>query len=281
MGPDSGLEPICSTVCSAMAREGNKRLRDGNAGEQLAAKRRELAANAEVVFRLLIPSRKAGSILGKSGTIVREIKSKTNSRVKVIESVPGCEERVVVISSKDFAEQEKCPAQLALFEVHKRLIETEEQVLPGERLGGNYTVRLLVSQSQAATLIGKSGKNVQELRQTCGAQVKILGPEELPTCALYNDRVVQLSGALSQLDQALHRVSKHIREHPPHERPGGLPPTLVLPSTVSSFPSRQPPSLASTAFPNSAETHNFQLSLPPATGFQQPLSTMRGGGGYY
>lgn len=54
-----------------------------------------------VVFRLLCPASKIGGVIGKGGNIVSEIRQQTGARVRVEETVSGCDERVVVIASSD------------------------------------------------------------------------------------------------------------------------------------------------------------------------------------
>lgn len=72
----------------------------------------------------------------------------------------------------------------------------------------------------------RAGKIIKDIREASGAHIKILPPEDLPACALSNDRVVQLTGNNEQLTQALRLVARQIRENPPKERPGGAPPCL-------------------------------------------------------
>ena len=40
-------------------------------------------------------------MIGKGGQIVKQIREDTNSKVRVVEGVPNCEDRVIVISSRD------------------------------------------------------------------------------------------------------------------------------------------------------------------------------------
>lgn len=54
-----------------------------------------------VVFRLLCPASKTGGVIGKGGSIISEIRQQTGAKVKVEETVPGCDERVVVIAGSD------------------------------------------------------------------------------------------------------------------------------------------------------------------------------------
>ena len=57
------------------------------------------------------------------------------------------------------------------------------------------TIRLLIAGSQAGCLIGMSGQNIEKLRNSSGATIVILAPNQLPLCASAHesDRVVQVS----------------------------------------------------------------------------------------
>lgn len=57
------------------------------------------------------------------------------------------------------------------------------------------TIRLLIAGSQAGSLIGASGQNIEKLRNSSGASITILAPNQLPLCASAHesDRVVQVS----------------------------------------------------------------------------------------
>lgn len=56
------------------------------------------------------------------------------------------------------------------------------------------TIRLLIAGSQAGGLIGMSGQNIEKLRNSSGAMVTVLAPNQLPLCASAHesDRVVQV-----------------------------------------------------------------------------------------
>eukprot|EP00262_Sarcandra_glabra_P003815 TRINITY_DN1462_c0_g1_i1.p1 TRINITY_DN1462_c0_g1~~TRINITY_DN1462_c0_g1_i1.p1 ORF type:complete len:702 (-),score=150.80 TRINITY_DN1462_c0_g1_i1:493-2598(-) len=53
------------------------------------------------VFRVLCPASKSGSLIGKGGSIVMQMRQDTGAKISVEEIVPGCTERVVVIVSSD------------------------------------------------------------------------------------------------------------------------------------------------------------------------------------
>lgn len=57
------------------------------------------------------------------------------------------------------------------------------------------TIRLLIAGSQAGSLIGISGQNIEKLRNSCGATITVLAQNQLSLCASAHesDRVVQVS----------------------------------------------------------------------------------------
>ena len=51
-------------------------------------------------------------VIGKAGSIVKQIRDETGARIRVVEGVPNCDERVIVISSKDDPRKESNSAQV-------------------------------------------------------------------------------------------------------------------------------------------------------------------------
>jgi len=102
------------------------------------------------------PLEKIGSIIGRGGENAKQLRTETQAKIRIGESVPGCEERVITIFSSsretntiNDGEDKVCPAQNALFRVHERLASDEgpgnedsEEVVP------QVTVRLLVPSDQ-------------------------------------------------------------------------------------------------------------------------------------
>ncbi|CAL8461598.1 g1129 [Coccomyxa elongata] len=207
---------------------GSKRRYDERDDGPPDSKRQAIGAHegppgAETVYRLLVQSKKVGSVIGKAGAIVKQIRDETGARIRVVEGVPNCDERVIVISGRVDPGRHTDSAQEALYKVHARVHETEDGP---NGPPANATTRMLVCHTQAGCLIGKAGAIIKEIREASGAHIKILPAEDLPACGLSNDRVVQISGAVDALGRALVPVSRQIRENPPKERPGGPPPQL-------------------------------------------------------
>ncbi|CAI0405987.1 unnamed protein product [Linum tenue] len=141
--------------------------------------------------------------IGSDDTVYREIakqlRAESRSSIRISESIPGFDERIVTIYSSSeatnpFGEDEElvCPAQHALFLVHDRVV--------AEELGGDgglqqkqVTLRMLVPSDQIGCVIGKGGQVIQSIRSETGAQIRILKDEHLPPFALTNDELLQVS----------------------------------------------------------------------------------------
>lgn len=78
--------------------------------------------------------------------------------------------------------------------VFSRSIEVgfEKELDSGLNKGSTVTVRLVVPSSQVGCLIGKGGVIVSEIRKATGANIRIIGTDQVPKCASDNDQVVQV-----------------------------------------------------------------------------------------
>lgn len=51
-----------------------------------------------LTFRLLCHDERVGGVIGKGGAIIRTLKQETGCDIKVLEAVPGIEDRIIIIS---------------------------------------------------------------------------------------------------------------------------------------------------------------------------------------
>ncbi|KAJ7531321.1 hypothetical protein O6H91_14G045200 [Diphasiastrum complanatum] len=210
----------------------------------------------EVVFRILCPTSKTGSVIGKGGSIVKAIRYETGAKITVSDAMPGAEERVIIVSaqerhqdksrgleeendanakdnadSKERGEKQEnsarmdkaptSPAQQALFRVHSRIIEDERENESGadeDPVASSITTRLLVPSNQVGCLLGRGGKIIEQMREESGAQIRILPRDQLPVCALLTDELVQVFGEVNAVKKALHLISSRLQENPPRDR---------------------------------------------------------------
>ncbi|RZS22601.1 hypothetical protein BHM03_00055402 [Ensete ventricosum] len=154
----------------------------------------------DTVYRYLCPGRKIGSIIGRGGEIVKQLRSDTQAKIRIGETLPGCEERVITIfsTSKETNKFEDtgdnvCPAQDALFKVHDRLVNDEAMGEEDTDVDTTQvTLRLLVPSDQIGCIIGKGGQIIQGIRSDSGAQIRILKNDHLPACAISGDELLQV-----------------------------------------------------------------------------------------
>ncbi|EAY90219.1 hypothetical protein EE612_017696 [Oryza sativa] len=176
----------------------------------------------DTVYRYLCPSRKIGSIIGRGGEIAKQMRADTQAKIRIGESVSGCDERVITIfsSSRETntlvdAEDKVCPAQDALFRVHEKL-SIDDDIGNEESDEGlaQVTVRLLVPSDQIGCIIGKGGHIIQGIRSDTGAHIRVLSNENLPACAISGDELLQISGDSTVVRKALLQVSSRLHDNP-------------------------------------------------------------------
>ncbi|TYH52278.1 hypothetical protein ES332_D09G015600v1 [Gossypium tomentosum] len=191
----------------------NKRRNAGDDREQF------VIDSDDTVYRYLCPARKIGSIIGRGGEIVKQLRADTKSKIRIGETIPGSDERVVTIySSRDErnaledGDSFVSPAQDALFRVHGRVV-AEDLHSDEDSEGRQITARLLISSDQIGCVIGKGGQIIQNIRSETGAQIRIL-KDDLPSCALSTDELVQISGEAAVVKKALHQIASRLHENP-------------------------------------------------------------------
>ncbi|EOY15601.1 hypothetical protein QUC31_000619 [Theobroma cacao] len=89
----------------------SKRPHDRNPSETNGKRKLQKSGQSKIlpggiVFRVLCPASKTGSVIGKGGTIISQIRQETGAKVKVEEVIPGCDERVVVIMGSESSDKE-------------------------------------------------------------------------------------------------------------------------------------------------------------------------------
>lgn len=165
-------------------------------GDDGPTQKRQRQADDEVTF--LIPSKVAGSIIGKGGANI----SKLRNQYKASITVPDCPgpERVLSMTAPDV----------------DTILEIVKEILPCLAEGGpkssneDLDVRLLIHQSRAGCVIGKAGAKIKELREKTGARLKIFSnPAPQST-----ERVVQLVGKADAVAAGIKEVLDLIGQVP-------------------------------------------------------------------
>ncbi|PKU59868.1 KH domain-containing protein [Dendrobium catenatum] len=162
----------------------------------------------ETVFRLLCPSDKTGSVIGKGGAVVRQIREETGVRVLIEDPVAGSDERIVRVVAAAIlrrrrqggfvdSEQETSPAQLALVRVFERIVMGEEGEGGDREVQGTASCRLLAPSSHVGCVLGKGGRIVEKIRLESGAKIRVFTKESVPPCAVAGDELIQVSHPLA------------------------------------------------------------------------------------
>ncbi|KAL3813249.1 hypothetical protein ACJIZ3_014517 [Penstemon smallii] len=193
---------------------------------------------SDTVYRIICQSKKIGSVIGKGGSIVKALREDTQAKITVSDSVPGSDERVIIILSPsdkrakrqsntdDHAEKGDddielhCAAQDALLKVHDRIIEEDLSGADNNDEDGLVvTARLLVSNNMVGCVLGRKGDVIQRLRSETGANIRVLPADHLPSCAMSDDQLVQISGKPAIAKKALFEISTLLHQNPRKDKP--------------------------------------------------------------
>ncbi|KAK2983174.1 hypothetical protein RJ640_018519 [Escallonia rubra] len=168
----------------------------------------------EVVFRILCSTDRVGGVIGKAGTIVRALQNDTGASISVGASVAECNERLITVSAMENLESRYSPAQNAVVRVFNRSIEAgiEKGRHSGSR-GSPFSVRLAVSSNQVGCLLGKGGAIISEMRKLSGTGIRVIGANQIPKCVSENDQVVQITGELANVQDALYNTTSRLRDN--------------------------------------------------------------------
>ncbi|CAH8361132.1 unnamed protein product, partial [Eruca vesicaria subsp. sativa] len=174
----------------------------------------------DTVFRYLCPIKKIGSVIGRGGDIVKQLRMETRAKIKIGEAVPGCDERVITIfsaSDETFGEGEEAlaPAQEALFRIHDRVAaDVDARSEDGSEGEQQVIAKMLVPSDQIGCVLGRGGQIVQNIRSETGAQIRIVKDRNMPLCALSSDELIQISGEVLLVKKALHQIASRLHKNP-------------------------------------------------------------------
>ncbi|GJQ76519.1 putative RNA binding protein [Trypoxylus dichotomus] len=169
-----------------------KREADGDMGAPQKKTRR-----GDEELRLLIPSKVAGSIIGKGGQNITKLRSQYKASI----TVPDCPgpERMLTLSSD---------LETICSIVNDVVPNLEEN---GSRInGGELDLRMMIHQSQAGCVIGKGGSKIKEIRDKTGARIKIFSnwaPQS-------TDRIIQIVGEPAKCIDTIREVITLIKTNP-------------------------------------------------------------------
>ncbi|XP_043720775.1 flowering locus K homology domain-like isoform X2 [Telopea speciosissima] len=218
---------------------------------------KRVAKPQDVLFRIVLPSRQIGKIIGKGGCRIQKIREETRAMIKIADAIAPYEERVIIISSVD-NDSKVSDAENALLLIGTILLMDDANVVASVGVGQVTVkmIRLLISGSQAGSLIGMSGQNIEKLRVLSGANIMILAQNQFPLCASAHesDRMVQISGDGPGVLKALEDIGTLLRENPPRK--------VVSVKPAYNFNPNQPYMAPTSGLPFAADYVTLDMMVP-------------------
>ncbi|KAK4750257.1 hypothetical protein SAY87_027706 [Trapa incisa] len=193
-------------------------------------------------IRFLVSNTAAGSVIGKGGSIITDLQSRTGARIQLSRSqefFPGTNDRIIMLSGciDDILKA----VELVLSKLmHEISVEDGNEVNPRSK------VRLIVPNSFCGGIIGKGGSTIKSFIKESQAGIKI-SPQDNHFYGL-NDRLVTVTGTLDEQMRAIDLILSKLSEDPhypqfvnvPYSYAGvyfsgfhGVPCTYVLPSVAT------------------------------------------------
>ncbi|XP_028071379.1 poly(rC)-binding protein 4-like [Camellia sinensis] len=220
--PPAPADPYRSVTGKRPREDGGDALYGEFRGGDAPSPKRRVKSAMDIIFRIIVPSKQIGKVIGKVGSRIQKIREETKATIKIADAISRHEDRVIIISSKD-SDNTISDAENALHQIASLILKDDDGNLEALKVGAGHvaanTIRLLIAGSQAGGLIGISGQNIEKLRISSGATITVLAQSQLPLCASAHesDRVVQLSGDVSAVMKALEEIGTHLRENPPKQ----------------------------------------------------------------
>lgn len=173
--------------------------------------------------RLLMQGKEVGSIIGKKGENIKQIREQSGARITISDgSTP---ERIVTINSVVENSNKAFSMICKKFEDDLKQTCNANSIPP-------ITLRLIVPASQCGSIIGKGGSKIKEIREQTGASIQVAS-EMLPGST---ERAVTVSGKLDSIVECFKLVSVIMHESPPKGDTLSYKPRQVNPTVVNNAP---------------------------------------------
>lgn len=137
---------------------------------------------AKMHFRLLLPNKQTGTVIGKGGANIKSIREASGCQVQISENVQGATDRLVTIIGDSSVINTAVARLLAIIDEDPQASMIVDTSTP-ER-----TLKCVLNNNEAGRIIGKGGATIKQIRTESGAQVR-MDPESGA------DRIVALVGS--------------------------------------------------------------------------------------
>jgi predicted RNA-binding protein YlqC (UPF0109 family) len=169
----------------------------------------EIPSGPEQTQKIAIPTICAGSVIGKGGTIIADIKAQSGCQIRIADpeqSSPN--ERVVTVTGT--------PAgiQTAVYLIRQRVEQPYGPPpggFPGDPAGvggGDSTQKIAIPTVCAGAVIGKGGTIINDIKGQSGCQIRIADPDP----ASPNERVVTVTGSPQGIQTAVYLIRQRVEQ---------------------------------------------------------------------
>ncbi|KAK6253334.1 hypothetical protein QUC31_015054 [Theobroma cacao] len=185
-----------------------------------------------VAFRLLCHVSRVGGVIGKSGSVIKQLQQATGSKIRIEDAPAESPDRVITVIGPNAVntkivlnygslgngygssveEIDVSKAQEALVRVFERILEVAAES-DGVALV-MVSCRLLAEVKHVGSVIGKGGKVVEKIREDTGTKIRVL-TDKLPACASPTEEIVEIEGGVLAVKKALVAVSHRLQDCPP------------------------------------------------------------------
>ncbi|KAG7611973.1 K Homology domain type 1 superfamily [Arabidopsis suecica] len=198
----------------------------------------------KLAIKVICASSKIGRVIGKGGLTIKGIRQASGSHIEVNDSRTNHDDDcVITVTATESPDDLKSMAVEAVLLLQEKINDEDED---------KVKMQLLVSSKVIGCIIGKSGSIISEIRKRTKADIHISKGNNTPKCADPNDELVEISGEVSNVRDALIQIVLRLRDDVLRDRETG---------------SRNQP-------PARSENNNFFSSSSSNTGLALPQSFM-------
>ncbi|VDN23745.1 unnamed protein product [Gongylonema pulchrum] len=168
---------------------------------------------------MLIPSAAVGALIGKGGEAMRNLKSESGCRLQMSknqEVYPGTNERICLVKGRIASVLKVADAIL------EKIREKVDSSIPTDMydhkgIERKNEMKLVVPNTSAGMVIGKSGARIKEIREQTGANIQVYPKAGSPEAKVSQERIITIAAEQDDvLMDALQRVLEKVAADPQH-----------------------------------------------------------------
>ncbi|EJW88180.1 hypothetical protein WUBG_00913 [Wuchereria bancrofti] len=172
-----------------------------------------------VQVKVLIPSAAVGALIGKGGETMRNLKSESGCRLQMSknqEVYPGTNERICLVKGK-IASVLKV-SDVILEKIREKVDNnTPSDIFDHKGMERKNEMKLVVPNTSAGMVIGKSGARIKEIREQTGANIQVYPKAGSQEAKVSQERIITIAAEQDEvLMDALQRVLEKVAADPQH-----------------------------------------------------------------